>query len=71
MKKVISIDGMSCEHCAANVKTALENLEEVKSAKVDLKKKSAVVKLKADVADSVLTNAVSEAGFTPLSVTDK
>ncbi len=71
MKKVISIDGMSCEHCAASVKTALENLEEVKSAKVDLKKKSAIVKLKADVADSVLTNAVSEAGFTPLSVTDK
>lgn len=71
MKKVISIDGMSCEHCAASVKTALENIEAVKSAKVDLKKKTAVVKLSADVADDVLTAAISEAGFTPVSVNEK
>lgn len=71
MKKVISIDGMSCEHCAASVKTALENLDAVKSAKVDLKKKNAVVKLNDDVADDVLTAAVSDAGFTPVSVTEK
>lgn len=71
MKKVISVEGMSCEHCAASVKSALEQLDGVKSAKVDLKKKSATVKLTDEVADDVLKSAVTEAGFTPVSVIEK
>lgn len=71
MKKIITIEGMSCEHCAASVKTALEKLDGVKSAKVELKKKSATVKLNDNIADDVLKSAVTEAGFTPLSVIEK
>lgn len=71
MKKIISVDGMSCEHCASAVKTALESLDGVKAAKVDLKKKSATVKLNDNVADDVLKAAVTEAGFTPISVIEK
>lgn len=71
MKKVISVEGMSCEHCAASVKSALEKLDGVKSAKVDLKKKSATVKLNDDVADDVLKSAVTDAGFTPVSIIEK
>lgn len=71
MKKIISVEGMSCEHCAASVKAALEKLDGVKSAKVDLKKKSAAVKLSDNVADEVLKSAVTQAGFTPVSVIEK
>ncbi len=71
MKKIISVEGMSCEHCAASVKSSLEKLDGVKSAKVDLKKKSATVKLTENVADDVLKSAVTEAGFTPVSVIEK
>lgn len=71
MKKIISIEGMSCEHCSAAVKNALEELNGVKSAKVDLKKKSAIVKLSENVADDVLSAAVTNAGFTPVSVIEK
>lgn len=71
MKKIISIEGMSCEHCSAAVKNALEGLNGVKSAKVDLKKKSATVKLSENVADDVLSAAVTNAGFTPVSVIEK
>lgn len=71
MKKIISIEGMSCEHCVAAVKSALEQLDGVKAAKVDLKKKTAAVKLNDNVADDVLKAAVTEAGFTPLSVIEK
>lgn len=71
MKKIISIEGMSCEHCSAAVKNALEELNGVKSAKVDLKKKSATVKLSENVADDVLSAAVTNAGFTPVSVIEK
>lgn len=71
MKKIISVEGMSCEHCSASVKSALEKLDGVKSAKVDLKKKSATVKLSDNVADDVLKSAITEAGFTPVSVIEK
>lgn len=71
MKKIISVEGMSCQHCVAAVKAALEGLEGVKSAKVDLKKKSATVKLSENVADDVLKSAVTDAGFNPVSIIEK
>ncbi len=71
MKKIISVEGMSCEHCVAAVKSALEKLDGVKAAKVDLKKKTATVKLSDSVADEVLKAAVTEAGFTSVSVIEK
>lgn len=71
MKKVISINGMACEHCAATVKSALESLDAVKSAKVELKKNSATVKLSDDVSDDVLTKAVTDAGFEVTAIAEK
>lgn len=71
MKKIITVDGMSCEHCVAAVKSSLEKLDGVKTVKVDLKKKTATVKLSDSVADDVLNAAVTEAGFTPVSVIEK
>ena len=71
MKKILSIDGMACEHCVNAVKTALENLDAVKSAKVDLKKKSAAVKLSRDVSNIDLIKAVEDAGFSVTSITEK
>lgn len=68
MKKIISIEGMACEHCVSAVKNALENTQGVKSAKVDLKKKTAVVKLSDSVSDDLLTQAVSDAGFTVTAI---
>ena len=44
MKKTISIEGMSCNHCVAHVKEALEGLEGVTSVKVNLDKKCASIK---------------------------
>jgi len=43
MKTTLKIEGMSCEHCAAHVKEALEAVEGVRSAKVSLKDKAAEV----------------------------
>ncbi len=63
MKKVVSIEGMHCEHCAAAVTNALEALEGVKSAKVVLKKNSATVKLTDYVSDEAIAKAVEDAGF--------
>ena len=67
MKKIITINGMSCAHCQARVEAALNAIEGVE-AKVDLNKKIAVVTLASDVSDEVLMNAVKEAGYEPVSV---
>lgn len=70
MKKVISINGMSCEHCQARVEKALNAIDGVE-AKVDLKKNNATVTLQSDVDDEVLKNAVKEAGYEPVSIEEK
>jgi len=70
MKKVISIKGMSCEHCQARVEKALNAVEGVE-AKVDLKKNNATVTLKTPVDDEVLMSAVKEAGYEPVSIEEK
>ncbi len=71
MKKVITVNGMSCQHCQASVEKALSAVQGVASAKVNLAKKTATVTLASDVADDALMNAVREAGFEPVSVAEK
>lgn len=70
MKKVIVIDGMSCRHCQAAVENALNAINGVQS-KVDLKKKQAVVTLKHDMPDQVFSDAVRNAGYEVISISEK
>ena len=59
----ISVEGMMCEHCAAHVKEALEKIEGVNAAKVDLANKKVSIKTKADLTDEVLEQAITNAGY--------
>ena len=68
MKKVLSIEGMTCNNCKKHVTEALREVAGVKSATVDLAKKNAVVESDAPVADDALKNAVSEAGYTVTAI---
>lgn len=70
MKKIIEINGMTCEHCQARVEKALNAISGVK-AKVELKKKRAVVDLTKEVDDQLLTDTVTEAGYEVVSVKEK
>lgn len=71
MKKVMSIEGMSCGHCAARVEQTLGAVEGVSSVKVDLEKKNATISLSSEVADSVLMDAVNGAGYQAISIQEK
>lgn len=62
MKKVLSIEGMSCGHCVAHVKEALESVSGVTKAEVDLGKKQAVVE-GASLDDAAMKAAVADAGY--------
>jgi Copper chaperone len=61
MKKKISIEGMSCEHCVAHVKDALEGIDGVSSIEVSLEGKYATVET--DVNDEILKEAIEEEGY--------
>ena len=67
MKKVLIVEGMMCAHCQAHVQKALAGVEGVTEAVVDLESKKATVTLAQDVADQALMDAVTEAGYTPVS----
>lgn len=71
MKKIVRVDGMNCSHCQAKVEAALSSLDGVSEAKVNLKKKIAIVTLEKEVNDDTLLKAVNDAGFTGVSVSEK
>lgn len=61
-EKVVSISGMHCEHCAASVTKALNEIEGV-SAKVSLQKKQAIVSYDREISDEKIREAIEKAGF--------
>jgi copper chaperone len=67
MIKHLSIEGMSCNHCAAHVKEALSGVSGVSKTSVDLGKKSADVEGEA-LDEAVLKAAVAEAGYSVVSI---
>ena len=71
MTKVISIEGMMCNHCTGTVQKALEAVEGVNAVTMSLEQKNAAVELASDVADDVLTKAVVDAGYEVKGITAK
>ncbi len=63
MEKIIKIAGMSCQHCVASVKKALEQLEGVSGVEVDLERSQARLLLEEGVSSEQVEKAVEEAGY--------
>ncbi len=63
MQEVISIKGMKCMHCAAAVKSALEEIDGVDFAEVSIEKGVAEVVCGGKVTRRQLIDAVEEQGF--------
>ncbi len=68
MKKVITVNGMSCNHCKMSVEKALKGVEGVEDAVVDLDAKTATVTLNADVTDEAMFEAIKAKDFEPVSI---
>jgi copper chaperone len=62
MKKIVSIEGMSCNHCVMAVKNALNEIAGVKSVEVDLKGKKAEV-IGNSLDDEKIKEAIEDAGY--------
>jgi copper chaperone CopZ len=67
MRKLLKIEGMSCGHCVMHVQSALEGIPGVKSAKVDLLERSAMVEGDA-LSDQAMRAAVADAGYKVISI---
>lgn len=66
MKKIINIEGMSCNHCLAHVKEALGGINGVSVLDVSLDNKNAIVET--EVENKILINAIEEEGYDVTSV---
>ena len=66
MKKKILIEGMSCGHCVAHVKDALEGIDGVSSVEVNLEGKYATVET--DVNHEILKEAIEEEGYDVIKI---
>lgn len=61
--KILKIEGMTCMHCAGSVTKALQSLDGVKKATVDLKRKTATVEIDDKVTDAMLHAAIEDIGY--------
>ncbi len=66
-EKIIQIEGMHCDHCKQKVTEELNKINGA-AAKVDLKKKQAVVSYDRPIEDEDLRQAVERAGFKVVSI---
>lgn len=61
-QRTVIIDGMTCEHCKNRVESRLNEISGV-AAKVNLKKKTALVSMEKEVSDEQIRMAVEKAGY--------
>ena len=62
-KLLVNVNGMTCNHCKANVEKALKGLSFVEDAEVNLDAKNAEVKYFGSADEEAIRNAISEAGY--------
>lgn len=61
-KKTVIIEGMTCNHCKNWVEKSINDIDGA-AAKVNLKKKEAVVSLEKDVSDEQIREVIEKAGY--------
>lgn len=67
MKKVLTVEGMSCGHCEMAVKNALNELGEVINVVVDLNEKRVEVEGN-NLDDAKLRQAIDDAGYDVIKI---
>jgi copper chaperone len=60
---IIKIKGMSCNHCVAAVTKALDRIDGIRNAKVDLSKGEAAFEEEMPIDTNILKEKIKEAGF--------
>ena len=66
-QKVVVIEGMTCDHCKNWVEKSINSIDGA-AAKVNLKKKEAVVFMEKEIADEVIRSAIEKAGYSVVEI---
>ncbi len=61
----VKINGMSCQHCVASTKKALEEIDGIRNVQVDLENKEATYD--GEVDQKVIKDAITSIGFVVVS----
>ncbi|MBP3420904.1 MAG: cation transporter [Lachnospiraceae bacterium] len=67
--KSVQIDGMTCEKCKARVENALNSVDGI-SAKVNLHRKEAIVKIGKEIDDAAIEAIIKKQGYEVVSMKD-
>lgn len=68
MKKTLTVEGMTCNHCSMHVGNALRAVPGVTAVNVILAKKRAEIELEPSVTDEALKSAVDGAGYSVTAI---
>ena len=63
IKRIIKINGMSCDHCKKAVENALSELGDYNELSVNLETKTAEVSYKEDVSIEAIKKAITDEGY--------
>lgn len=66
-KRILVIEGMTCEHCKNRVEKSINEIEGA-AAKVNLGKKEVVVSLDREIKDEQLREAVEKVGYKVIEI---
>ncbi len=70
MKKILTVEGMTCGHCIGHVESALTELEGVTVLEVSLEAKKVVVESAGEIDAESLKKAVAEAGYSVSAIAE-
>jgi copper chaperone CopZ len=69
MKAILSIEGMSCEHCVKRVKLALEENFSEAQVEVNLASNSATLMVNEQLDKTKVAHIIDDAGYTLTNIT--
>ena len=68
IKKVITIEGMMCEHCKEKVEKSLLELDNVTKVKVSLKDKTATIYSSVSIPDEDIIDTINKLNYKVTSI---
>ena len=71
IKKIVTIEGMMCNHCKNKVESSLKELENVTRVKVNLANKKAEIYSNAVISDKDIKKNITNLGYQVTSIEGK
>lgn len=68
IKKVITIEGMMCDHCKAKVEESLLGLKDVSKVKVNLRDKTATIYSTRCIRNDEIKNVISQLDYKVIDI---